>query len=179
MEIIEYVAKNDRNYYVRLEALKRVESQDLLIEIAKNDTHPWVRREAAKKISDSDIRQRIEEELDTKDVEEASKNEFYRKVTDYNLSEFEREEYLDEIRDEKILRMLAQDKSLYELRLKAVEKIHNQEFLKDLYHKTPEGHIRRAIVDRITDREFLLFVYNNDADISISKQAFSLLGDDF
>ena len=75
--------------------------------------------------------------------------------------------------------MLAQDRSLYELRVRAIEKISNEEFLKDLYHKTPEGHIRRAIVNKITDKEFLLFVYNNDADISISKQAFTLLGDDF
>ena len=150
-----------------------------MAEIARDDSHPWVRREAVGRIADRDIREAIESELDTKDIEEASRNEFYRKVTDYSLPEFEREEYLDEIRDEKILRMLAQDSSLYELRVKAIEKIHNQEFLKDLYYKTPEGHIRRVIVDKIEDREFLRFVYNNDPDISIAKQAFAMLGDDF
>jgi hypothetical protein len=156
-----------------------VESQDLLVEIAENDTHPWVRREALKRIADRDVRERIESELDAKDIAEASENEYYRKVTDYSLSEFERQEYVDEIRDEKILRMLAQDRSLYELRISVIEKITNQEFLKELYHKTPEGHIRRVIVNKIEDKEFLRFVYNNDPDISISKQAFTLLGEDF
>ena len=164
---------------MRLEAIKRVDNQELLVDIAENDSHPWVRREASKKIEDAGVRERIESELDTRDIEEASKNEYYTKVTDYNLSEFEREEYLDEIRDEKILRLLAKDRSLYDLRVKAIEKITNQEFLKDLYYNTPESHVRRAIVNNITDKEFLRFVYNNDADISISKQAFTLLGDDF
>ena len=60
-----------------------------------------------------------------------------------------------------------------------IEKIHNEEFLQKLYRDTPEGHVRRAIVDNITDKEFLRFIYNNDMDIGIVNQAFTLLGDDF
>ena len=70
--------------------------------------------------------------------------------------------------------MLAKDKNLYELRIKVIEKINNQEFLKELYRDTPEGHIRRAIVDKITDKEFLYFIYSNDPEISISIQALNL-----
>ena len=85
---------------------------------------------------------------------------------------------MDEINDEKILRILAYDKSLYELRLKAIEKIHNQEFLKNLYFDTAEGHIRMAIINNIDDSEFLRFVQANDPDIGVSTQASRLLGED-
>ena len=76
------------------------------------------------------------------------------------------------------MRILAQDKSLYELRAKAIGKITNQEFLKNLYLDTPEGHVRLAIINNIEDEEFLRFVYANDPDIGVSTQASRLLGED-
>jgi hypothetical protein len=74
--------------------------------------------------------------------------------------------------------MLARDRSLYELRVKAIEKISNQEFLKNLYFDTPEGHVRLAIINKIEDKEFLRFVYANDMDIGVSNQALALLGEE-
>lgn len=161
-----------------MECVKRITNQELLEDIAKNDTHPWVRREALNKIADSNIKEELEMELDSKDIEQASENELYRKVIDYNESEFEREKYIDGINDEKILRLLAYDQYLYELRAKAIEKIHNQEFLKNLYMDTPEGHIRMAIINNIEDDEFLRFVQLNDPDIGVATQASRLLGED-
>ena len=52
---MEYIAKNDPEWIVRVEAVSKIKDKDVLIDIAYNDIDDPVKRDVIRKIDDEDV----------------------------------------------------------------------------------------------------------------------------
>lgn len=130
--------KND-DWKVRLEAVKNLDDQDILVDIVKNDFNYDVRREAVKNIKDDSVLFEIAKGFSNTGIRiEATKH----------------------INDESILIDLAKNAYNYNIRLEAVKKIKDESVLKNIAKNDKDLNVRNEAIKNINDKEFVNKVEN-------------------
>lgn len=115
---------------VRIQAIKELEDQNILIDIAKNDKNAYVRRAATQKIKDNNV------------LIYLAKNDPFNYV---------RKDAITNINDEKDLVDVALNNSDNGVIHAAVKKIKDEKLLREVYNKTYNGYIRQVILSELDD----------------------------
>ena len=165
---------------VRIEAIKGLDNQEILIELAKNDNSKYVRREAVKKVTDQNALCDIVKSEKDKVVRENAFN----RITDPNLLlELTKLNFADPLQtsatqkfvdylveqnnQDELIKIVQNDKNDVIFKDYATEKITDQNVLMDLYKNHSSESVRRRALDNITDQKILLELYKNEPNSEI------------
>lgn len=158
---------------VRLEAVKELDDQEILIELAKSDNSKYVRREAVKKVTDQNALCDIAKCDDDKVVRKNAAN----RITEPNLlleltksrdssikfdAIYKFIDCLAEQDNQDELIKIARNDENYAMRDYATEKITDQNALMELYKNHSSESVRKRALDNITDQKILLELYNEN-----------------
>ncbi len=140
----------------RIEGIKELDDQEILLNIAKNDKIKNVRKEAVKKITDQ--------------------NELY-SIANNDKEDIVREEAFDHIRDENLLMELANNSVKFDIaasrKLTKQLKEENKEdsLIKIVQNEENIFYLREYAAEKITNQEILIDIVKNDSDLKVRKNA--------
>lgn len=141
--ILVELAKNDSDSNVRSAAVKKISDESVLIDIAKNDSDSDVRNEAIKKITDESA------------VVDIIKNESSRMVCESGFEKINKEEYLSDI---------AKNAFNWSIRCRAIELIDDETTLKYIAKNDSEERVRRDAIKKINNKGFLNKIVDTGSD---------------
>ena len=124
---------------VRLEAVKKLNDQGILVEIAKNDSDSDVREEAIKKINDESV---------------------LAYIAKHDSSWSVREEAVKKINDESVLADVAKNASNDIVRREAVKKISDESVLADVAKNDSNDRVRLYAAKKINDENLINKIEN-------------------
>jgi hypothetical protein len=187
-KIFAELAKNDENFNVRLEAVKKLIDQGTLAFVAKNEEYSYVREIAVRKITDQavlaevaksdkdyNIRKIAFEKAGLENSQDAlaNKTKNISKSTTFVFSE--ETAFMNKFMDQGVLADMAKNALNSTIRKKAIEKLTDQAVLADVAINDEDSDVRKAAVKKVTDQNVLNDIAKNDSDYKVRKIAYEKL----
>jgi len=150
-KLLAYIALNDNNYNVCLDALNKIDDENYLRDIVLDSEDDLIRYSAIKKISNT----------------EKLKHIYKRLYGDRDA----RKEVIEKIDDEEFLSLAAKTEYDSELAVFAAKKVKNQLQLFEIIKHTEDLDVKHAALEGLTEEDFLSAIYNSDEPTSIIAEA--------
>ena len=169
-EFLMDVALNNYDVHYKLSAINNITNDDVLIDIAKNDSRHFVREEAIGKICDQAIVADIiandyEIEVDKLNIDHIDDELLFDLVKKDNRW-LRRNYFVKAIQNTDYLKEIVFTDDDCNVCKTAVEKIHDESFLKDLFNhdfcsEVVEATVKQSALKNIHDESFLKDIVNN------------------
>ena len=145
------------DWKIRLEAVKKIDNQKILLDIAKNDPESEVRKEAINKIEI----QNIDDDSVLVDIAKNDSNGFVRRRA------------VEKIADESVLVDIAKNDSDEFVRRNAVEKIADESVLVDIAKNESDSYVYNKAIEKISDESVLVDIAKNASEDGARRAACS------
>ena len=181
--ILTYIAKNDKDNYVREEALKKLTDQSVLKDIAENDVDGRVCIEAAQKLTDQTIAQAVYAGIAKDDKKGWERERALNKLTDQNVLK----DIAENDMDGRICIIAAQkltDQTIAQAVYACIAKddkkgwacvgagmLTDQNLLADIAKNSVNVEARRIAVKELTDQSVLVDIVENEKNHNVRKVA--------
>ena len=160
-EILLNIAKKDKIKNVRKEAVKKITNQTELYNIANNDKEDIIREEAFEHITDENLLMELANHSVKFDIAAS------RKLTD-QLEEKNKEDSL--------IKIVQNKENIFYLREYAAEKITNQEVLLNIVKNDSDTKVRKNALNNITNQKLLIELLS-DAEFDLEKETLEKITD--
>jgi len=164
----------------KIQAILRITDQTALISIAQdNRLHVEVRRYALDKITDQNIVADIAKRDSNRDMRIIAVARVKDEALLYEISLYNKHieniyvriEAVKRIRNQEWLADIAKNDCGIHVRLEAVKNLEKQDVLFDIYRNDEDSHVREATIPRITRPDSLAFIACNHHEIKICREA--------
>jgi len=142
IRLLEKMAREDLNQFVRLEAMKSISDKAFLTDIALSDPIYFVRNEAVTRLED----QTVLKEIALKDPAPAVRETAVKKLT-----------------DQAAFAEVARKDSRMNIRLMAIRNLTDQAILLEIYKKDPYADVKLLAVKKLTDQKILAEIAKKDS----------------
>ena len=159
LKLIKSLKRQEWEHYdpkVRIDALQKIEDKEILVKIAKQDPAAVVREAAGKKIQDQELLIQFANTDKDSDVRKAT---------------------VSRIEDREVLRQIAKVDST-EIAKTIIEKIDNEEFLKDVFNGTNNVETKILCLMKICDDKYLYDIALSFSDTKIRSAAMKNIKDE-
>jgi len=144
------IAKKERNWEMRRNAVRNLSDPAILADIAKTDPVSHVRLEAVKKLTDQNLLSAIVKLDDSGDVRLVA---------------------VEKLTDQVLLTDIAKNDVSMEMRITAVNRLTDQIKLAEIAKNDARWQVRKAAVDLLTDQNLLLEISFNDVESFVRNSA--------
>ncbi len=167
-EILINIAQNDSEYTVRREAVKKINDQSALKIIAKNDSDYGVCEEAVKKINDESFLLYMIKTSEYWSVREASA----KRISEINPQLTRDPDEIENITDEEILIKIAESDINPTCRSNAIKKINNEKVLINVAKNDSDIYVRCDAIENpnLSNVNVLKEIFNESSELDMKSE---------